>query len=264
MEHGIIPTSVNEFEKLAEEKMAKDKKHRALWCYISLGTGDKQTLEDSKAAFRRFRFQPRILTAKMERSTQTTLLGNPVSLPIGISPVAGYSSLHPYGATLAGKAAARAGAVMILGSVGNISLEDFAERVPSDGLYWAQTYLFRDKRNTLRLVRNAERLGFKALVVTVDSPVEHKGAGSNKETMDEYTRTVVETPAANIRYVNGKEREISPASLSEVWTEAYKEVFCCANWEDLSWLQSETKLPIILKGVLSGEFHFKNSFSIVC
>lgn len=70
--------------------------------------------------------------------------------------------------------------------------------------------------------------------------------------------------AANIKYVNGKEREISPQSLSDVWTEAYKEVFCCANWEDLSWLQSETKLPIILKGVLSGEFHFKNSFSLVC
>lgn len=78
--------------------------------------------------------------------------------------------------------------------MGNLSIEEFASRVPSNGLYWAQTYLFRDKRNTLSLVKNAERLGFKAIVVTVDSPVEHKGSGPSKDHFKEYFSMETKTP----------------------------------------------------------------------
>lgn len=91
-------------------------------------------------------------------------------------------------------AAARAGTVQVLTSVGDLPIEDFAAMVPQNGIYWAQTYLFKDKRNTLHIVRNAEKHGFKAVVVTVDSPVEHKGAGSNKRTFDGLMAINLKTP----------------------------------------------------------------------
>lgn len=244
---------VDDFERLAKEKSGQDKVLGGVWYFINLGTGDRQTRDDSRAAFSRFRFQPRILTAKRERSTWTTLLGNPVSIPIGISPAAGYSWIHPDGDAAGGRAAARAGTVQILTSVGELTIEDFAAKVPDNGLYWAQTYLFRDKRNTLRLVRNAERFGFKALVVTVDSPVEHKASGINRAILEPLVRDHPVT-APNVRYIGGKERD--PKPMSDLWTSgklAHFETFCCADWDDLSWLKSQTKLPIVLKGILTAE-----------
>lgn len=82
----------------------------------------------------------------------------------------------------------------ILTSVGDLPIEDFAAMVPKDGHYWAQTYLFEDRRNTLHIVRNAERLGFKAIVVTVDSPVEHKASGSNRNMRDCFKNIHLKTP----------------------------------------------------------------------
>ncbi|KAJ8027439.1 Hydroxyacid oxidase 2 [Holothuria leucospilota] len=246
---------VDDYERLAKEKASKDKKLKAAWYFIKIGTGYSQTLDDSRAAFSRFRFQPRILSAKRERSTWTTLLGNPVSMPIGISPVLGYSWFHPDGDAAGGRAAARAGTVQIVTSASDLAIEDFAAKVPDNGLYWAQTYLFRDKRNTLRLVRNAERLGFKAIVVTVDSPVEHKGSGLNRGEMEVVKFHQIST-AANIKYIGGVERDPKPVPMRELWTNGencYYETFCCADWDDLAWLQSQTKLPIVLKGVLTAE-----------
>lgn len=82
----------------------------------------------------------------------------------------------------------------ILPSVSDLPIEDFAEMVPRDGHYWAQTYLFRDKRNTLHIVRNAEEHGFKAIVVTVDSPVEYKLSGARGNTTDDFRQIKIKTP----------------------------------------------------------------------
>ncbi|KAJ8027442.1 Hydroxyacid oxidase 2 [Holothuria leucospilota] len=251
-------TSIEEIEKLAEEKSKKDKKLSALWNFINISIGDGQTYDDSFASFKRFRFQPRILSARRERSTWSSLLGNPVRLPVGISPVIGYTFAHPDGDAVAGRATAKAGTVMIMSSVGNLSIEDFASMVPSNGLYWAQTYLFRDKRNTLNLVKNAERLGFKAIVVTVDSPVETKSSNNSAQSKDhfkKYFSMKAKTPGANIKYIKGKERVYKQMSMTEFWMteEGMTEAACCADWDDLAWLQKQTKLPIVLKGVLSAE-----------
>ncbi|KAJ8027438.1 Hydroxyacid oxidase 1 [Holothuria leucospilota] len=259
---------LDDYERLAKEKMTKDKRLQAVWSYFNIGTGSRQTLDDSIASFARFRFQPRILTAKRERSTWTTLLGNPVSIPIGISPAAGYSWIHPDGDAAGGKAAARAGTVQILTSVGDLSIEDFAAKVPDNGLYWAQTYLFRDKRNTLRLVKNAERLGFKAIVVTVDSPVEHKGSGLTRDEIKAlrlYQTSTFRTP--NVRYIAGVERDPKPLPIGELWTDGiagHYETFCCADWDDLAWLQSQTNLPIVLKGILTAESALQAAKTGIC
>ncbi|XP_071830823.1 2-Hydroxyacid oxidase 2-like [Apostichopus japonicus] len=247
--------SLAEMERLAKEKV--EKKSPIFWSYIKLGTGDRQTFEESLRAFKRYRFQPRILSAKRQRSTFTTVLGQPIAIPIGISPVAGYSYLHADGDANAGRAAARAGTVKILTSVGDLPIEDFAAMVPKDGHYWAQTYLFEDRRNTLHIVRNAERLGFKAIVVTVDSPVEHKASGSNRNMRDCFKNIHLKTPSANIRYIGGKKRDFAQQhSVAELWKSdqlAHKETFCFGDWDELAWLKSETKLPIVLKGVLTAD-----------
>lgn len=71
---------------------------------------------------------------------------------------------------------------MVYSSVSKMNIEKFGSKLPPNGIYWAQTYLFRDKRNTLHLVRHAEKYGFKALVVTVDSPIDF---GSNSVSVDD-------------------------------------------------------------------------------
>lgn len=75
---------------------------------------------------------------------------------------------------------------MVYASVSTMPIEEFGSRLPQDGLYWAQTYLYKDKRNTLHMVRNAEKYGFKALVVTVDSPLEYGASSGQVDIVAEY------------------------------------------------------------------------------
>ncbi|PIK60504.1 putative hydroxyacid oxidase 1 [Apostichopus japonicus] len=148
---------------------------------------------------------------------------------------------------------------MIYSSVSNLRIDEFGSKVPPNGLHWAQTYLFKDKRNTLHIVRNAEKYGFKAIVVTADSPVDYISSSGRGEEVDEQIvpSEMTITISPNVAYLKGKARESRKYSDHELWNPsdgtAYFEAFCAPTWEDLAWLKGQTKLPIVLKGILTAK-----------
>ncbi|KAG0419945.1 hypothetical protein HPB47_003777 [Ixodes persulcatus] len=120
----------------------------------------------------RLRLRPRVLRNVAERRIEVTLLGDQkLSMPVGISPTAFQKMAHPEGEIAVAKAAQAAGTLMTLSSFSNHSLEDVQRGAPG-GLRWFQLHVFRDRKFTRNLVERADRSGYRALVLTVDMPVE--------------------------------------------------------------------------------------------
>ncbi|KAJ8026965.1 Hydroxyacid oxidase 1 [Holothuria leucospilota] len=248
------PENIPQYEERAKEKVNLDRAF--LWNYISYGTGvDRRTLTESKLAFKRYWLQPQVLTVKSKPSTWTTVLGSPIRIPICISPTAAQVMISsPDGDIQTGNAASRASTLMVYSSASGMKIEKFGSIVPH-GLYWAQTYLFHDRRNTLHIVRNAERFGFKALVVTVDTPVDFLSGSGRVDAMDELLgpSCVDVDMNPNLIYLNGKKRENRIYGDTELWHAKHgignQELYCYATWEDFAWLKTKAARQAIKAGV---------------
>src|SRR5437763_2838644 len=96
---------------------ASEKVDPSIWCYFEGGAGDEVTLRANVAAYGRWRFRPRVLVDVSDVRLETTLLGTPVAMPIGIAPFAMQRLLDPEGEAATARAAARAGVLMVVSSL---------------------------------------------------------------------------------------------------------------------------------------------------
>ncbi|XP_044750645.1 hydroxyacid oxidase 1-like [Coccinella septempunctata] len=210
------------------------------------GAGAEITLHDNKKAFQRYRIRPRILRDVSRRDLSTTVLGQKISMPIGIAPTSLQKMAHPDGEIASAKAAEQLGTIFILSTASNSTIEEVSEAAPNC-VKWFQLYVFKDRNVTRNLIERAERAGFEALVLTVDLPVIgiRLADKRNKFMLPE-----------NIEYANFKEiaHELKNKN-SKVDLPAYLNSLSDASlqWQDIEWLKKITKLPIILKGIMTPE-----------
>ena len=221
------PISLHDYEHLARERM-----NAAAWAYVASGADDEVTLRAERAAFDRIRLIPRVLRGVESADLRTTVLGAAVSTPILIAPTGVHGFAHPEGEVLTARAAGGAGTLMVLSTVSTRSLEDVA--AAATGPLWFQLYVYRGARNFAEnLVRRAERAGYGAVVLTVDSPRWGR--------KDRFLRVEHEllpgTDSTSIGDELGEEN-LLPVAL---------------GWEDVAWLRSVTDLPVVLKGILHPE-----------
>ncbi len=155
------PVKLADFQALAAAKLPK-----ATFDYITTGSADEVTLRENVAAFQRIRILPPLLTGVASADPSTTVLKQPIHLPVMLAPVAGQQMFHPQGALAAARAAAAAGTVYGVSSSVGHSVEEVAGA--SDGPKWFQLYVPKDRAVARRLVERAERAGYQALIVTVD------------------------------------------------------------------------------------------------
>ncbi|GFU09204.1 hydroxyacid oxidase, partial [Nephila pilipes] len=166
-----------------------------------------------------------------KNSLETSTQGIDVDFPIGLSPVALQRLADPRGelATVEGMSSFRT--IMILSSFATTRLEDVARAAEGTPLtLWMQMYIFDNRTWTIELVQRAEKAGFKALALTVDSPVETilTCNGRRDFQFPEGVRT------ENINFDTVK---FSPQ----------------ATFEDITWLKSITSMNVVAKGILSGK-----------
>ncbi len=102
-------------------------------------------------------------------STETTVLGTPVSMPLLVAPTAIQRLAHPDGEAGMARAAAAAGTVMCLSTIATATPADVAAAAP-DGPRWFQLYVFRERGVTRELIAQAVEHGYSAIVLTVDAP----------------------------------------------------------------------------------------------
>jgi 4-hydroxymandelate oxidase len=205
--------------------------------YFAGGAGDEITVGENEAAFARIGLVPRILRGAGRPRLRTDLLGTSAATPIMIAPTGFHRLAHPEGERATARAAAAAGAIMIVAMVSTVSVEEIAAEARKAGGgpgLWFQLYIQPDLGFTEAIVRRAEEAGCRALVVTVDSPV------FGRRERDE--RNGFHDLPAGLRCEN----------LLDDATSGIRQVVMSPeiSWRHLDWLREHTDLPIVLKGVL--------------
>ena len=165
----LKPIRVSDFEAIAKQQLPKD-----VYDYYAGGAGDEITLLDNEVAFDRIRILPDAFNdcSKVSEQISVEISGERVPFPIGIAPTALHRMADPMGELATARAAARLGAIAIFSTCSSVSLEKIAEAAGPDANIWFQLYVMKDRELTLQLIRRAEKAGFKALVVTIDAPVQ--------------------------------------------------------------------------------------------
>lgn len=231
--------AVTDYEPLAQARMSP-----AAWAYFSGGVGDEITLAANPAAFARRLLRPRVLADLKGGHTRITLFGRTYEHPIFLAPVAYQKMAHPEGerATLLGAAAMKAG--MIVSTQSTVLLEDLAREAQTP--LWFQLYVQRDRALTQSLVQRAEAAGFEAIVVTVDAPV----LGPRNREQRSGFRLMAGVEAVNLRgQPAAATRHL--AAGSSVFSSDLLGV--APTWADIVWLRSITRLPVLVKGIMTAE-----------
>jgi isopentenyl diphosphate isomerase/L-lactate dehydrogenase-like FMN-dependent dehydrogenase len=219
----LEPINVLEYEALAQARI-----EAAAWNYYASGSDDEVTLRANRAAFERIQLRPRMLVDVSTCDTNTTVLGTPVSLPVLIAPTAFHCLAHPEGECATAQGAGQAGTVMVASTSSTRSLEEIARA--ASGPLWFQLY-FHNYSNAQELVNRATTAGYRALVVTADSP-----RWGNKERA---IRSDFHLPSG-MRKANFADETVYSTDVS-------------ITWESLARLRSLTRLPLLLKGILTTE-----------
>ncbi|MFT3991535.1 MAG: alpha-hydroxy acid oxidase [Luteolibacter sp.] len=224
--------ALEDYELLARERLSP-----GAWAYLAGGAADGITLGENRAAFDRLRIVPRVLRDLSEASTRLTLFGQEYEHPIFIAPTAYHRLFHDQGeiATVLGAAAFQAG--VIVSTQASVSLEEIAANAQSP--LWFQLYIQPDRDFTLELVRRAEAAGYQALVVTVDAPIS--GIRNKEQRVGFHLPPGVE--AVNLRGM----RTLPPGD--RVFGSGL--LASAPTWNDVEWLCERTRLPVLVKGILS-------------
>jgi 4-hydroxymandelate oxidase len=232
------PVNVFDLEAIAREKLSRD----ALDYYAG-GAHDEVTLRDNRAAFERVSLAYRVLVDVSRRDLATTVLGQPVSMPILVAPTAFHRLATPEGERATARAAGAAGTVMILSTLSTTPIEEVV--AAASGPVWFQLYVYRDRRATEGLVRRAEAAGCRALVLTVDAPL----LGRRERDVRNRFRLPPGLAVANL--LPEGYGELPPAA-ADSGLAAYVASFLdpALTWRDVAWLRSITRLPVLVKGIV--------------
>jgi len=229
------PICLSDFEPLAKAKMPA-----MAWEYVTAGAGDEITVRWNIEAYQRIRLKPRVLVDVSKLDTRVTLFGQEHAFPILLAPTAAQSLMHADGelATVRGAGAANTG--MVLSCFSSTSLEDVAAAATSP--LWFQLYVQTDHGFTRELVQRVEAGGYRALCLTVDTPII---GARNRETR----ANVKQPPMPNLK---GFQVAHGEASLHTGAVQVFNGVLDAAlSWKDVEWLRSIAKIPLVLKGVMN-------------
>ncbi|OLZ66462.1 alpha-hydroxy-acid oxidizing enzyme [Streptomyces sp. IMTB 2501] len=229
------------------EAAARARLEQPVWDYIAGGSGDEVTLREERAAYGRYRLRPRALVDVSHCELGTTLLGRPVEFPVGIAPMAYHRLVHADGETATVRAAGRVGALTIASTFASKTLEETARA--ATGPLWLQLYVMRRREITESLIRRAEAAGYRALVITVDTP---RMARRERDLRNGFGLTPHVRPA---NLDDGQQTGLHQgrSGSSTLAAHAAQHHDAAFTWEDLAWVRSLTGLPLVLKGVLTAE-----------
>lgn len=221
------------------------------FAYVAGSAGTESTARANRAAFERWHIVPRLLRAVTVRDLATVVCGTELVAPVLLAPIGAIGIVHPEAELAVARATAGVGLPMVLSTVASTPMEDVAaELAARGGVGWYQLYWPRDREVALSLVGRAERAGFKAIVVTLDTwtlawrprdlelaflPML-RGAG---------IANYVSDPAFRAGLAKPPEQDMVAAVAH--WSAMFGNP--ALTWADIAWLRSQTRLPVLVKGV---------------
>ena len=228
------------------EELAKGKLRTEAYQYYAGGANDEVTLRENRAAYDRLRLLYRVMRDVSSRDTSTTLLGQRIAFPALVAPTAFHKMACHAGECATARAAGRMGTIMVVSTLANTRIEEVAEA--ATGPLWFQLYIYKDRGATLDLVRRAEATGCQALVLTVDAQVWGRREAD--------VRNGFSLPQGlTVANLADHAKEAFPDGVSGSGLAAYvaRMLDDSLTWADLEWLREQTKLPVLVKGVVRGD-----------
>ncbi len=276
----LVPISNLLMEEAAQRKLS----NRA-YTYIAGGAGYENTLRSNRTAFEKYKIVPRMLHDVSTRDTKIEILGQKLHSPVLLAPVGVLELAHPYADLAVGKAAASLNVPYIFSSQSSKSMEDVASAM-GNSLRWFQLYWSKSNELVKSFVQRAEKCGCSAIVVTLDTTMLGwrtrdldaaylpflEGRGIAQYTSDPIFQKLmeVEEPRAKrkitLQTISGlvqmvknypgnnfflKLKSGRPIKAVQKFINIYSNP--ALTWDDLKFLRTITKLPVLLKGILHEE-----------
>ena len=231
------PINIYEFQEQASERLPKSESD-----FIAGGATDEITLRRTRTVFDSIMLRPRMLVDVSQLDPSTTVLGQHIEFPVMLDPAGSHRRAHPDGELATARAAGVMGTVMLLSSGSSYLLEEVADA--ATGPIWWQQYLYEDRGLTIEMAQRAQAAGYTAICLTLDSTIRAK---RERNIRNRYTSP----PSPNYAGL-----ELGPQTW-ELSTDApggdSSLIGLKSVWSDVEWLASNTPLPIVVKGVMTGE-----------
>ena len=243
-------------------QMAQRRLPRMVFDYIDGGAEREWTLRENCRAFEDVLFRPRSAVATRTCDLGTTVLGTDIDLPFILAPVGSSRMFYPRGEEAAAAAAGDAGTIYTLSTLSGCRLEDVKQA--TKGTAWYQLYLVGGRDVAMGAIRRARAAGYKALVVTIDTPVagmrerdSRNGVkqllARNMSTMP-YLGQMLSRPSWLYRFFGDGGLMSFPNIVLAEGPMGYADVGAAleasmTSWEDFRWIRDAWGGPIVAKGV---------------
>ncbi|WP_341991219.1 alpha-hydroxy acid oxidase [Azorhizobium sp. AG788] len=254
-------TSIADLRSIAQRRIP-----RAIFEYADRGSYSESTLRDNSAALAALKLRQRVMIDVSERNLATTMIGQPVTMPVAIAPTGLTGLFHADGEILGARAAQAFGVPFTLSTMSICSIEDVAGAVGKP--FWFQLYVMRDRGFSKSLVERAIAAKCSALVLTLDLQIQgqrHRDIKNGLSVPPKLTLAnmldVATKPAWALKVLRGKrrtfgnlaERVPGADSLSTLSQWIAGQFDPSLSWNDVAWIRSLWPGKLILKGILDLE-----------
>ena len=246
--------------------LAKRRVPRMFYDYADSGSWTEGTYRANQADFAPIQLRQRVAINMEGRSTATTMIGEPVAMPVALAPTGLTGMQHADGEIAAARAARAFGVPFTLSTMSICSIEDVAQHAGPG--FWFQLYVMRDRDFIERLIDRAKAAGCGALVITLDLQIlgqRHKDIKNGLSTPPKPTLMNLLNLATKPRWIMGmagtKRRQfgnihghvkgVTDMSNLGAWTADQFDPRL--NWGDVEWIKKRWGGKIIIKGIMEPE-----------
>lgn len=252
--------------------LARRRVPRAVFDYLDGGAESESTMRANRTAMMSVGFRPSmgVTPGDPAPSLSTTVLGQTLSMPVILGPVGFTRMMDRHGDVAAARAAGQAGTGFTLSSMSGHTIEEVG--AAAAGPAWFQLYFLGGRAGAAQLVDRAQRAGFEALVVTMDTqfpghrerdlrngvkpPLQMNLRNMVKfapqvalhpDWLMEFARDRFQLDIVNATTLGPPEHPMTVEEALVEWTAAPP------RWEDFSWIREQWRGPIIAKGIINGD-----------
>ena len=247
--------------------LAKKRVPRMFYDYADSGSWTESTYRANESDFQKFKLRQRVAVNMSGRSTASTMVGVPVSMPVAIAPTGLTGMQHADGEILAARAAKNFGVPFTLSTMSICSIEEVAAHTDNHP-FWFQLYVMRDTDFIERLIDRAKAAGCSALVLTLDLQIlgqRHKDLKNglsappkptlsniiNLMSKPRWCMGMLRTPRRHFGNIVGHVNGVENMGSLSAWTAQQFDPEL--SWSDVEWIKKRWGGKLIIKGIMDAE-----------
>ncbi|HWW70701.1 MAG TPA: alpha-hydroxy acid oxidase [Duganella sp.] len=256
-----IITSIEDLRLLAKKRVP-----RMFYDYADAGSWTESTYRANNEDFAKIKFRQRVAVNLENRTLASTMVGEPVAMPVALAPTGLTGMQHADGEILAAKAAEKFGVPFTLSTMSICSIEDIAANTSKP--FWFQLYVMKDREFINRLIDRAKAARCSALVLTLDLQVlgqRHKDLRNglsappkltvanmiNLATKPRWCLGMLGTKRRGFGNIVGHATSVSDMSSLSSWTNQQFDL--SLSWKDVEWIKQRWGGKLIIKGIMDAE-----------